>query len=148
MFIGVAQQRRIAVPDFADIPVECADDARTDYDAMQVVMKVHATESVMRYVEYSDGMVSGGCHWASLVVPMSVSTDMFLETPMEGAPAVNEGMVWKGETENHMAGPARVMREELIRIRSEKETGWREEEARECAVGHLKYMGEMFAAIS
>lgn len=147
-FTGIAHSRGLTIPEFADIPAETENEAKTDYEAMLVVVKAHATDELIQYVEHSAGKLHGGkCHWASLVAPVSVSTDRFLESTMtDVVPVATEGADWKPATEDHMVAPAKVMREELLRIRGEV-PGWREDEARDFTAAHLKLMGDILGSV-
>lgn len=147
-FNAIAKQRGIAVPPHPDLAVDWEDEAGADYNALHAVVATYGLKSTVDYMEYTIGLIQDAekYHWTSLVTPVSVSTDLFLESAKaETGPAVTGSMVREAMTDNHMTGPARVLDEELMRIRGNaEESGWREEEARKCTEGHLKYVEEFF----
>lgn len=146
-FNAIAKQRGIAVPPHPDLAVDWKDEARADYNALYAVVATNGLKSTIDYMEYTIGLIQDEkYHWTSLVTPVSVWTDLCLESAKaETGPAVTGTMLRKAMTDNNMAGPARVLDEELMRIRGNaEESGWREEEARKCTEGHLKYVEEFF----
>ncbi|KAL0636510.1 hypothetical protein Q9L58_004462 [Maublancomyces gigas] len=148
-FKGIALQRGIQLPNYPEVSADWKKELEIDYSALHAVMSAHAIPTVIRYMDYSIELIQskGKYHWTSLVTPLSVSADMFLNSMTTGeGPAKGDTMARKALTDNDMTGPARVVREELMRIRSNKaETGWNEAEARQLTAGHFKYMGDFFA---
>lgn len=149
-FNVIALQRGIPVSKCPAIAADWRDEAVIDYSALHPALSALATESVNRYLEYFSELIhsEGKYHWASLVAPVSISADMFLDstTTTGGGPAMDEKLAPKASMDNGILQPVRVMREELMRIRGNKEeTGWREEEARQVMTRYMKCMDDFVA---
>lgn len=148
---AMAQQRGIPVPNCADIAADWKDE-KADYNTLHAVLSAHAIQPVNQYIANSNDSIhaEGRYHWASLVAPLSVSTDFFADlVPTESEPVTSEMLAQKEQIDNSIAGAARVMREELMKVRSRKEeTGWKEEEAKQLTTEYVKCMRDFFASWS
>lgn len=157
IFKDLAHKRQITVPPFPEIPADWKEEAAIDYKTLHAALLPHVVKPVKGYIEYATELITteGKYHWTSLVAPLSVSADAYLDT-META----NGLVGtigdktlapytEAVTGKELVESARAMREEIMRIRSRAEdTGWREEEAKGITVEHLRNMKEFFAIVS
>ena len=138
-----ARERGVIVPAFPDALADWSEEASTDYKALATLLRPHMTEPVRAAMDWDFGMRDQNpkLHWASAPAGNFVTADLFIPLMVQ-LDGVLEGREWR-PFKAMMAGDelkwiARVMGEELLRIRAQPGSGWNEEEAKEMAKGRLK----------
>lgn len=162
----VAQKRGLTVPSFPDAPTDWQEDVKPDVIA---TLLPHMAAPVKEHVEFGTAEMKNR-HWASMVASDSVLMDMYLgslEAEKAGSsgseamlgtntPATYTQALVKDKTlapyteklmSKELADCAKVLREEILRIRGTGEAGalgWKEDEAKQLTLGHLKRAAEYF----
>ena len=137
-----ARGQGVIVPPFPDALADWSEEASTDYKALAALLRPHMTEPVRAAMDQDIGLRDRDpkLHWASAPAGNFVAADFFIPL-MAQMDVVLEGNEW-GPFKAMMTGDefkwiARVMGEELQRIRAQPGSGWNEEEAKEIAKGQL-----------
>ena len=137
-----AHEQGVTVPPFPDALADWSEEASTDYKALAALLRPHMTEPVMAAMDRDFGLRDRDpkLHWASAPAAYFVAIDLFipLMAQMDGVLVGNEWGPFKAMTTgDEFKWIAKVMGEELLRIRAQPGSGWNEEEAKEMAKGQL-----------
>ena len=137
-----AREQGVTVPAFPDAPADWSEEASSDYKALATLLRPHVTEPLRAAIDRNFGLRDRDpkLHWASAPASRSVAADLFIPL-IEKMDGVLVGSEW-GPVKDMMTGDefkwiAKVMGEELLRIRAQPGSGWNEEEAEEIAKGEL-----------
>ena len=137
-----ARDHGVTVPAFPAAPEDWSEDVSTDSKALAAQLRPHMVESVRAAMDRSFGLRDRDpkLHWVSAPAGNSVALDscISLMTEMDGALEGSEWGPFKARmTCDETKCVARVMGEELLRVRDQPGSGWDEEEANEIAKGEL-----------
>ena len=137
-----AREQGVTVPTFPDAPADWREELSTDYKSLATLFRPHMTEPIRAAMDRNLGLRDRDPkpHWASEPAMNSVTLDIFI--PLMGeVGGVLGGSEWGPfkamMTSDEIKWIARVMGEELLRIRAQPGSGWDEEEAKEMAKGQL-----------
>ena len=137
-----AREQGVTVPAFPDAPEDWSEEASSDYKALAALLRPHMTEPLRAAMDRNFGLRDRDpkLHWASAPAARSVASDLFipLMVQMDGVLVGTEwGPVKDMVTSDEFKWIAKVMSEELLRIRAQPGSGWNEEEAKEVTKGEL-----------
>ena len=137
-----ARERGVAVPAFPDAPADWREELSTDYKSLAALLRPHMTEPIRAAMDWNLSLRDRDPkpHWASAPAMNSVAIDIFipLMEKMGGALGGSEWTPFKAiMTCDEIKWIARVLGEELVRIRAQPGSGWDEKEAKEMAKGQL-----------
>ena len=137
-----AHDQGVTVPAFPAAPADWSADVSTDSKALAAQLRPHMVESVRVAMDQILGFrdIEPKLHWASAPAASSVTLDscISLVAEMDGVLKGSEWGPFKARiTCDETKWFARVMGEELLRIRAQPGSGWNEEEANKIAKGQL-----------
>ena len=137
-----AHEKGVTVPAFPDALADWSEEASIDYKALATLFRPHMTEPVKTAMDRNFGLRDRDpkLHWASAPAGNFVTVDLFspLMVQMGGVLTGSEWGPFKAMmTGDELKWIAKVMGEELLRIRAQPGSGWNEEEAKEMAKGQL-----------
>ena len=137
-----AHDQGVTIPAFPAAPEDWSEDASTDSKALAAQLRPHMLESIRAAMDLSLGLRDRDpkLHWASAPTANSVTLDscISLMAEMDGVLTGSEWGPFKATiTCDETKWIAKVMGEELLRIRDQPGSGWNEEEANEIAKGEL-----------
>ena len=137
-----ARDHGVTVPAFPAAPADWREDVSTDPKALAAQLRPHMLESVRAAMDQLLGLrdLDPKLHWASALAANCVALDgcISLVTEMDGVLKGSEWGPFKARvTCDETKWIAKVMGEELLRIRAQPGSGWNEEEANEIAKGHF-----------
>ena len=138
-----ARDQGVIVPAFPDAPANWSEDVSTDPQALAALLRPHMVESVSAAMDRLLGLrdLDPKPHWASVPAAGSVIVDssISLVAEMDGVLKGSEWGPFKAIiTGDELKWIGRVMGEELLRIRAQPGSGWKEEEAKEITREQLK----------
>ena len=137
-----ARDQGVTVPAFPAAPEDWSEDASTDSKALAALLRPHMLESVRAAMDRTLGLrdLDPKLHWASAPAANFVTADscISLVAEMDGVLKGSEWGPFKARaTCDETKWIAKVMGEELLRIRAQPGSGWDEKEANEIAKGQL-----------
>ena len=146
-----ARDQGVTVPAFPAAPEDWSEDVSTDSKALAALLRPHMVESVKAAMDRTLGLrdLDPKLHWASAPAANSVTVDtcISLVPEMDGVLKGSEWGPFKARvTCDETKWFARVMGEELLRIRAQPGSGWDEEEANEIAKGQLTSLAAYMTA--
>ena len=135
-----ARDKGVTVPAFPAAPEDWSEDVSTDSKALAALLRPHMLESVRAAMDQILGLrdLDPKLHWASAPAANSVALESCipLVAEMDGVLKGSEWGPFKATmTCDETKWVARVMGEELLRIRTQPGSGWNEEEAKGIAKG-------------
>ena len=137
-----AREQGVTVPEFPDPPADWREEVSTDCKSLAALFRPHLTEPVEAAVDWNFSLRDRDPkpHWASEPATNYVAIDLSLQL-LAAMDKVLVGSEWGPYKAllacNEIKWIARVMGEELLRIRAQPGSGWDEEEAKEMVKGQL-----------
>ena len=146
-----AHDQGVTVPAFPAAPADWSADVSTDSKALAAQLRPHMVESVRVAMDQILGFrdIEPKLHWASAPAGNYTAVDncMSLVAEMDGVLKGSEWGPFKARiTCDETKWFARVMGEELLRIRAQPGSGWDEEEANEIAKGQMTSLAAYMTA--
>ena len=125
----------MTIPAFPDALADWDSEASSDYKALAALLRPHMAEPVKAGMDWNFGLRDRDpkLHWALAPVGICVGADLFtsLMVQMDGVLGSSEWGPFKARvTCDETKWFARVMGEEILRIRAQPGSGWDEEEAK------------------
>ena len=131
-----AREQGVTVPNIPDAPADWREELSTDCKSLAAIFRPHLMEAIRAAVDWNFSLRDRDPkpHWASEPATNSAMLDLVLPL-MVTMDSVLAGSEW-GPYKAQMASDeikwiARVMGEELLRIRAQPGSGWEEEEVKE-----------------
>ena len=146
-----ARDQGVTVPAFPAAPEDWSEDVSTDYKALADQLRPHMVESVRAAMDQILGLrdLDPKIHWASSPAANFVAIDSFISLMAE-MDGVLKGSKWgpfkATITCDETKWFARVMGEELLRIRAQPGSGWDEKEASEIAKAQMTNLAAYMTA--
>jgi len=142
-----ARELGVTVPDIPDAPEDWNEEASTNHTALAAQLSPRLAEPARASMDWIIGSRDRDpkLHWASRLAVTSLSLDMYTRAlPAMGG--VMGGSEWEPfmaqATGDELKGIARVINEEILRIRAQPGSGWDEEEAKRVVKEQLAYRKE------
>lgn len=161
----ILTEKGITVPTFPDIPVDMNKEAEIDYKTIEEALFPHMAKELRDSIEYAMLVTNNKkYHWTTVVTPMVVMSELMVDivaksqlqvgTKTHRPPTTFLEMVTgdeslqpylKGMISSDHAERINVASEELLKIRSRaRETGWREEEAKDVCLQYISKIRKFF----
>ena len=134
---SIAHKRGVTIPDIPNAPEDWNEEASTDMKALSAQLRPHLVEPVRAIIDWTLGLRERNpeLHWASRVAITSVSLELYIGMILAvSTSGMIDGSEWRPlvaqTTGDSVKGIARIIHEELLRIRAQPGSGWNEEEAK------------------
>ena len=145
-----AREQGVTVPTFPGAPADWREELSTDFKALAVLLRPHMTDPMWAAVDWNFSLRDRDPkpHWASEPATNAATIDVSLQfmAEMNKVLVGSEWGPYKAQVAcDEVNWIARVMNEELLRIRAQPGSGWDEEEAKEMVKGQLTSIARLMS---